>query len=68
VLEARDLRRPQGLGLGTLTLLATDGAERFARVGGTFLGQPVDARHVEIVDLGAYVAGERSSIASPAAG
>ncbi len=32
-------------------LLATDGAERFARVGGTFLGRPVEAGRVEIVDL-----------------
>ncbi len=67
VLDAHDLRRPQGLGPGTLTLLATDGAERFARVGGTFLGHPVDAGQVEIVDLGAYLPGSRSSIASPAA-
>jgi hypothetical protein len=36
-------------------------------VGGTFLGQPVDAGQVEIVDLGAYLPGSRSSIASPAA-
>ena len=39
-------------GGGTLTLLATDGAERFARVGGTFLGRPVDPAQVEIVDIG----------------
>ena len=38
-------------GAGTLTLLATDGATRFARVGGRFLGQELDATDVELVDL-----------------
>ncbi|MFU8816080.1 MAG: hypothetical protein ACNA7W_12095, partial [Pseudomonadales bacterium] len=33
----------------SLQLLATDGRERFRRVGRYFLGQPVDA--VELVDL-----------------
>jgi glutamate racemase len=56
VLGAHGLARPPGDGPGTLTLLATDGAERFARVGGTFLGRPVEAGQVEIVDLGAYPA------------
>jgi glutamate racemase len=32
-------------------LLATDGAERFARVGGTFLGCSIAPADVEIVDL-----------------
>lgn len=36
-------------GTGTLTLLATDGASRFRRVGSYFLGAPIDA--VELVDL-----------------
>jgi len=36
---------------GRLSLLATDGAERFARVGGTFLGRSIPATDVEIVDL-----------------
>lgn len=67
VLDSRGLRRPHGDGPRTLTLLATDGAERFARVGGTFLGRPVDPGQVEIVDLSAYLPGARSSIASPAA-
>lgn len=31
--------------------LATDGAERFARVGSRFVGAPLDAADVEIVDL-----------------
>ena len=36
---------------GTLRLLATDGATRFARVGGRFLGCELLARDVELVDL-----------------
>ena len=36
---------------GRLELLATDDAERFARVGGIFLGRPLTAGDVEIVDL-----------------
>ena len=35
----------------TLRLLATDGPERFARVGSRFLGQSFDAGEVEMVDL-----------------
>lgn len=36
---------------GGITLLATDGAQRFARVGSAFLGEPLPAASVEIVDL-----------------
>jgi glutamate racemase len=36
---------------GSVTLLATDGAARFARVGGRFLGEALAADAVEIVDL-----------------
>ena len=36
---------------GRATLLATDGAERFARVGSMFLGRPLPAAEVELVDL-----------------
>lgn len=36
---------------GSLTLLATDGPGRFASVGARFLGQPIDAGDVEVVDL-----------------
>jgi len=36
---------------GTLRLLATDGATRFARVGGQFLGQDLSHGDVELVDL-----------------
>lgn len=38
-------------GAGRVSLLATDGAERFARVGSTFLGRAIAADDVEIVDL-----------------
>ena len=36
---------------GRVTWLATDGAERFARVGSIFLGETLQAESVEIVDL-----------------
>jgi glutamate racemase len=36
---------------GKTTWLATDGAARFARVGGTFLGESLAADAVEIIDL-----------------
>jgi glutamate racemase len=36
---------------GTLQLLATDGITRFARVGGQFLGEPLTAENVHLVDL-----------------
>lgn len=36
---------------GQLTLLATDGADRFARVGSRFLGEQVRPADVELVDL-----------------
>lgn len=36
---------------GGLRFLATDGATRFARVGGQFLGQPLSYTDVELVDL-----------------
>ena len=36
---------------GNLRLLATDGATRFARVGGRFLGHSLTYRDVELVDL-----------------
>ena len=35
----------------TTRFLATDGAERFARVGSLFLGEPIKATDVELVDL-----------------
>ncbi|MGB5102405.1 MAG: glutamate racemase [Steroidobacteraceae bacterium] len=50
-LDDRGLRRVGAPGRGTVGLLATDGAERFARVGGTFLGRSLAAADVEVVDL-----------------
>jgi glutamate racemase len=50
VLGRSGLRRPDGAP-GRVRLLATDSAERFARVGGTFLGRPLQPGDVEIVDL-----------------
>jgi len=43
---ASDLEEP-----GRLTLLATDGPTRFARVGGRFLGYELTADDVTLVDL-----------------
>lgn len=42
---------PRVDGSGSVTFLATDGAERFATVGSRFLGTPLDPAAVEIVDL-----------------
>jgi len=42
----REIQQP-----GTLKLLATDGIARFARVGGQFLGEPLTAEDVQLVDL-----------------
>jgi glutamate racemase len=50
VLAASGLAR-DGRHQGQVKLLATDGAERFARVGAVFLGRPLAAADVEIVDL-----------------
>jgi len=41
----------RGHGKGRARYFATDGAERFARVGGLFLGAAIEATDVEIVDL-----------------
>ena len=51
VLEQAGLRRPAAGATGSVRLLATDSAERFARVGGTFLGRSLQAGDVEVVDL-----------------
>ncbi len=48
-LVAAGLARPAGI--GTVRLLATDGPERFARVGSVFAGEPMAAGEVELVDL-----------------
>ncbi len=49
-LQDQGLRAPPG-GVQHVALLATDGAERFARVGSTFLGRALDPADVEVVDL-----------------
>ncbi len=59
ILTERELAAPAIQGHGAVTLLATDGAERFARVGGNFLGRPLDAAAVEVVDLPSYAPGRR---------
>lgn len=41
----------EAAGPGSLTLLATDGATRFARVGGKFLGTDLSPDDIQIVDL-----------------
>ncbi|MBW2475093.1 MAG: glutamate racemase [Deltaproteobacteria bacterium] len=38
-------------GAGRLQLMATDGASRFARIGGRFIGEDLDASDIELVDL-----------------
>ncbi|NCD23973.1 MAG: glutamate racemase [Deltaproteobacteria bacterium] len=49
MLERRKICAPSSS--RTLTFLATDGAERFARVGGLFMHSPLRPDDVEIVDL-----------------
>jgi glutamate racemase len=50
MLLSADLHRT-GPDHGSLELLATDGARRFARVGGTFLGSNLSPEDVRLVDL-----------------
>jgi glutamate racemase len=50
LLADNDLLNPQTSG-GNLRLLATDGATRFARVGGRFLGEDLSVEDIELVDL-----------------
>ena len=50
LLDSRGLRNEKGES-GRLTLQASDGARRFARVGGLFLGQDLDAADIALVDL-----------------
>jgi glutamate racemase len=53
--SVRDMLDRQGLtraaGEGTTRFLATDGADRFARVGSRFLERHIDPAEVELVDL-----------------
>jgi glutamate racemase len=48
-LEAKNLASRAGE--GTLRLLATDAADRFARIGGRFLERPIRPHEVELIDL-----------------
>ena len=51
-LERRGLLSSAGAAQrGSLRFLATDGCERFARVGSLFLGAPLDPADIELVDL-----------------
>ncbi len=52
-LDAAGLRRHRAAPAGgaDLTLLATDDPDRFARVGASFLGLPLESASVELVDL-----------------
>jgi len=50
MLAEHDLLNEQE-GAGRLKLMATDGASRFARVGGRFIGEDLDAEDIELVDL-----------------
>lgn len=50
LLQAKGLANPAS-GSPRLSLLATDGAARFARVGAVFAGAPLTADDIEVVDL-----------------
>lgn len=50
-LHARGLLAERAAGAGAVRFLATDAPERFARVGGVFLGAPIQVADVELVDL-----------------
>jgi glutamate racemase len=50
VLQTLGATQAAGAG-GAVTWLATDGAERFARVGSAFLGESLRAEAIEIIDL-----------------
>jgi len=47
----RELPAANSCGPGHVTWLATDGAARFARVGGTFLGETLRPEDIEVIDL-----------------
>jgi len=48
-LLAAGITRPAGS--QSVQFMATDGAERFARVGSRFLGRTIEARRIELIDL-----------------
>jgi glutamate racemase len=41
----------RGAGASTVRFLASDGAERFARIGGRFLARAIAPADVELIDL-----------------
>jgi len=51
LLAARGLQRATGAAPPQLRFLATDAVDRFAAVGGRFLGAPIAADEVELIDL-----------------
>jgi len=51
VLASGGLGRTSKANGGAARIFATDSPERFARVGAVFLGKPIDAEAVELVDL-----------------
>lgn len=52
LLSEKNLLRPAGIGgAPQLRFLATDGAARFATVGSRFMGRPIAADEVELIDL-----------------
>lgn len=51
ILASRGALRNGAAGAGNVRFLATDGVERFARVGSGFLGRPVTADEVELINL-----------------
>ncbi len=51
VVAGRVERVASGSGVGGVRFIATDAAERFARVGGTFLGAAIAAEQIELLDL-----------------
>jgi glutamate racemase len=51
-LAARGMSNESGAAwASTMRFFATDSPERFARVGAIFLGRPIDAADVELIDL-----------------
>jgi glutamate racemase len=51
MLDRAGLARAEGAGPRSIRFLATDGVDRFARIGGRFLARPIEAGEVELVDL-----------------
>lgn len=51
LLQERSMLNRETQGAGQTRFFATDGAERFSRVGGVFLGQKLDEKDVVLVDL-----------------